>query len=1217
MQIFWILMFGFISGCGHGESYLSGSQNVPQNFSQSNAVPLNEETLTLFAASGTAGKEYDSAPGRANAGFTYTSPFTAVWKSRLISKTGLSGAEVGELYRSSRWGSLLRLPAAFQSEWDRYLGMLWVDRWFFTRCRDCLFSKNISMGTLKQFLTGEFTTPQNIGRGSFPAAAYDPFRKNYLIVWDESGANGRMDIYAKLVGDDGTTLRVDRKRISIDRPRHGCLFREFAEVTGLTAPNDCKINVEPSAAYNDGKFLITWTEKGNAAAPRGAKFSVVLGMLVDAETLEPAGENWSEGVLLSKITYASADPAEPARNDRELQSWSLNEHSQVIPILGEDRARGSFLMVWDTTKDFISCRDAARRTATSIYGRAVPADFNPNRDGWANNPDIFPIYTDPSTVQPRCAPNDDVDRARKPRAAVLNLQGTFNVVAVFEISKNVVGTLPSIGASLVTLQNDLRQNVGNIYNFEPVDNQLHEGCYDPDIVSATDRFLLADSIGLERLKLTPMVLNRGNIILAEGEIYSAPENARVVRPRLVTNRPSVYPLEYVVAYEARPADVNSMQFPLQVVGFDASLHAMEPRILLQAEGFPTNQNAALAGAGEKMLAVWNGVNGQESRIFDSVVTINEPPLVNRRPAAVITVEGHPENPPLLTSGEAVVFSGEESSDPDGDLLTYRWRQVGGSFGVFADDDASRTNFTPPDVEEPGDIIIQLTVTDEEGLASAPVRKTMRVLPPPPPPNNAPQARVMVAGGDGQPIQELAVEESAAEALVDPQTGLASWPPTRVTLSGAASDDGEDPASSDTLRFSWAQVGADGTNNISQPSDPNRVEFSFDVPDVSAVEQSKEIVIRLTVDDGGDVNNISTQDIRITVRAVNHHPVGPRLLSPAEGELIPSTHGLLTWEAAQDPDAVGDGEALNYEVIFEGAAPPQFNCRRIAERRCLLLSVRPNTVYRWKVRVRDSSAFAADSETKNFTTDQAGFLARWLFNEGQNGLCGGFPAERRGRSVCDTGGGNWHGVFYPRGDLLNGNWLVSGNQFNGEGINGILEMALGLNNGDSVIISGFKLENIDQASFEFWVYPQRFTAAARHLLFQIVQGQNNLRAVIVEYDGDTGHVHLTLNTSNDNPNQDRVLESSEPVLLNQWNHVVCSFGPNGRRIFINGRLASPPAGDGAVFGEYGGGEAILGWNSLSQGEPDISPDYLRGVLDEIVIYNRELSPELIEKMGRAH
>lgn len=1209
-------MFGFLSGCGHWESSLPGSQNPPQNFRQGEAIPFNESTPQLSAAAIGTGKEYDAYVGRAGAGTAYTSPFTAAWRNKIASKTGLSNSEVTELYRSSRWEPVLRLPPAFQSEWERYLGKLWIDRWFFTRCRDCLFSKNISLGTLRQFLTGEFTSPQSMGRGSSPAAAYDPERNNYLIVWDENSGNGRSDIYAKLVGEDGTTVRVDRKRISVDRPRHGCLFREFGELTHLTPPGDCKINVEPSAAYNGGKFLITWTEKGNAAAPQGAKFSVVLGMLIDAETLEPAGENWREGILLSKITFSSADPARPAANDAEVQAWSAGEHSQVLPINGADRASGSFFLVWDTTKDFISCRDAARRTAASIYGRPIPADFNPNPEGWAANPDIFPIYTDPSTTQARCSPNDDVDRARKPRAAVLHTGDTFNIVTVFEISKNVAGAFPSIGGSLVTLRDDLRPAVGDIYRFDPVDSQLHEGCYDPDITAGSDRFLLADSIGLERLKLTPLILNRGNIVPAASAFYEAPEELRVVRPRLTTNRLSAFPLEYVAAYEARSNDANNGQFPLHVVGFDLSLRAMEPRVVLQAEGFPTNQNVGLAGAGEKILAVWNGVNGAASEIFDSVVTINEPPVVNRRPAALIAVEGHPEEPPLLTSGAAVVFSGEESSDPDGDALTYRWRQVGGPLGVFAADNAVRVHFTPPNVAEPGDILIQLTVTDEAGFASVPVRKTMRVVPPPPPPNNPPRARVTVPGGNGLPIWELFVEESAADGVVDPQTGLSAWPPTRVTLSAAASDDGENPARADNLRFGWAQVGADGRNNISQASDPAAAEFSFDVPDVSAIEQTKEVVIRLTVDDLGAANNISTQDIRITVRAVNHHPAAPRLLNPEEGVRMPSTHALLTWEAAQDPDVALDGEVLNYDVIFEGAAPPQFNCRRISQTRCLLQTVRPNTAYRWKVRVRDSSLFEADSETKNFTTDQAGTLARWLFNEGPNGLCNGFGPERRGRSVCDSSGNNWHGVFYPRGDRLNGHWVAPGNQFVGEVINGVLEMALGIDQGDYMLVSGFKWENTDQVTLEFWVYPQQFTAASRHLLFQIVQGPNNVRMAVVEYDGGTGHVHFTLNTTND-PGQNILLESLEPVLLRQWNHVVCSFGPNGQRIFVNGRLVSPPAADRVVFGPYGRPEAILGWNSLSQGLPEVSPDYLRGVLDEIVIYNRELSPELIEQMNLAH
>ncbi|MDZ4224415.1 MAG: hypothetical protein U1D33_00765, partial [bacterium] len=816
-----------------------------------------------------------------------------------------------------------------------------------------------------------------------PAVAFDPVRKNYLIVWDEKGAGGAGDIYAKLVGEEGTAVRVARKKISAARPLQGCLFSGFAEATGLSAPTDCKENVEPSAAYSDGRFLITWTKRGKAVRPAEEGFSVILGMLVDAGTLEPVSNDWKEGILLSKITFASANAGQAARNDSEVQAFAENEHAAV------SAAGGAFLLVWDSNKDFVSCHEAARRGAFSIYGRVIPVAFNPR----GGNRDIFPIYTDPSTALAECAPNADVSHARKPRLAYLS--ATKQYLVVFEVAKNVSSALPSVGGIVVSLANDLTQTVSSIHDFAPLDRQIHEGCYDPDVVATADRFLLSDEIGHEKLKLTEVTVNRGNIVPGLSRVFEAPDDLPVRRPRRAVNRVAgaeggaqTYPLEYVAAYEAHADARRSTASQIHVVSFSLSLEPMDPRVVMPAGEYPIQLNPAVASAGAKVLTAWNGQSGEESRILSSLVTVNAPSVPNQKPAARITVTGHEEVPVVIFAGETISLSGLESSDPeDGlNLSSYRWQQVLGPLGRFADVNAAETDFIAPNVSTAANVALRLVVKDRQGLASDPAQIAVRVLPPAAV-NKPPVAKISLVGaGGGIPITDLTVNESPSpDPVYDPVTGLPSWPRTRITLSGQFSNNGETPPGA-VVSHRWEQVVEDATLLISGVSGENTPEFSFTVPNVLRSRGSVVITIRLTVDDDGTADNTASQDLRITVRDLNHSPTAPVLSSPTEGESFIPVRILLDWQDSIDPD-IAEGDQLFYDVYWDADNPPATLipvCNGISASRCILTDLLPQTAYSWKVRVRD----LANEDLPVFYSPVAGFntttvdiQARWRFDDG--------------------------------------------------------------------------------------------------------------------------------------------------------------------------------------------------------------------------------------------
>jgi hypothetical protein len=66
----------------------------------------------------------------------------------------------------------------------------------------------------------------------------------------------------------------------------------------------------------------------------------------------------------------------------------------------------------------------------------------------------------------------------------------------------------------------------------------------------------------------------------------------------------------------------------------------------------------------------------------------------------------------------VVLDGRGSSDPDGSITTYRWRQVAGPAVVLVGSTFAVAAFQAPNVQNPVVLEFELTVTDDDGAAAA-------------------------------------------------------------------------------------------------------------------------------------------------------------------------------------------------------------------------------------------------------------------------------------------------------------------------------------------------------------------------------------------------------------------------------------------------------------------------------------------------------------------
>ena len=228
----------------------------------------------------------------------------------------------------------------------------------------------------------------------------------------------------------------------------------------------------------------------------------------------------------------------------------------------------------------------------------------------------------------------------------------------------------------------------------------------------------------------------------------------------------------------------------------------------------------------------------------------------------------------VDDGTRVTLDGSDSTDPDGDALTYAWTQVSGPPVTLSGAATAHPSFTAPELLADTVLTFALTVDDGE-LESEPDEVSVTVLPA----NEAPTAN---AGAD------LTVDEGE-----------------RVTLDGSGSTDPE----GDALTYAWTQLsGPPVTLSGAASARP-----SFTAPDGPAT-----LTFALTVDDGELESE--PDEVSVTVLPANEAPTANAGadLTVNEGERV-----TLDGSASSDPE----GDALTYawtqvsgsSVTLSGAA----------------------------------------------------------------------------------------------------------------------------------------------------------------------------------------------------------------------------------------------------------------------------------------------------------
>jgi fibronectin type 3 domain-containing protein len=269
-----------------------------------------------------------------------------------------------------------------------------------------------------------------------------------------------------------------------------------------------------------------------------------------------------------------------------------------------------------------------------------------------------------------------------------------------------------------------------------------------------------------------------------------------------------------------------------------------PDVFLQNEtsGQPSFKPVVEA-AYEFSLVVWDGKASSPTDTVTIIVNgVNSVPTANAGPDQVINTE------------EIVTLNGSESSDADGDPLTYHWTQTGGSAVTLSDPIGSQPTFI---ATSSGAFVFSLIVNDGE-LDSVPdtVNITVNLL------NNVPIAD---AGQD--------------------QTGEVDQ---AVTLDGSGSTDSD----GDSLSFIWSQK--DGPSVVLSNSSLATPTF---LPTVTGI-----YVFQLAVSDGQSQS--FSDSVTVTINGENQVPV-----ANAGPDLIVETGSLVTLDGSMSYD--DDMDTLTY------------------------------------------------------------------------------------------------------------------------------------------------------------------------------------------------------------------------------------------------------------------------------------------------------------------
>jgi hypothetical protein len=197
----------------------------------------------------------------------------------------------------------------------------------------------------------------------------------------------------------------------------------------------------------------------------------------------------------------------------------------------------------------------------------------------------------------------------------------------------------------------------------------------------------------------------------------------------------------------------------------------------------------------------------------NVIGDNDPPLADAGPDQAVDEEN------------MVMLNGSNSTDPEGERLSHRWKQVAGPSVTLSDPTAGEPTFNAPNVTPSGAALtFELTVSDTLGL------------------KDTDDITVNVAGDNDPPTAHAGADQTMDEDSSEV-----------IVLDGSQSSDPDDGIES----YRWKQVAGPAVTL----SDPKVDQPTFATPNVTSVGIS--LTFELTVADVGGLQSADTIIVNVT------------------------------------------------------------------------------------------------------------------------------------------------------------------------------------------------------------------------------------------------------------------------------------------------------------------------------------------------------------------